>query len=99
MEETVMDQNSYPSYRRRANRLSATVKHPLNRRETVTVSNKWVVPHNPYLCKKYKAHINVEICGTIRAIRYIHKYVYKGSDRATIELDASMDEIKQYVNC
>ncbi|OXV06420.1 hypothetical protein Egran_05812 [Elaphomyces granulatus] len=91
MEETVMDQNSYPSYRRRPNRFSATVKHPLNRRETVTVGNKWVVPYNP----KYKAHFNVEICGTIRAIRYIHKYIYKGSDRATIELD----EIKQYVNC
>jgi hypothetical protein len=48
MEETVMDQNSYPSYRRRPNRFSATVKHPLNRRETVTVGNKWVVPYNPY---------------------------------------------------
>jgi Helitron helicase-like domain at N-terminus len=99
MEETVMDQNSYPSYRRRVNRFSATVRDPLNRRETVTVGNKWVVPYNPYLSKKYKAHINVEICGTIRAIRYIHKYIYKGSDRATIELDASVDEINGRCDC
>jgi hypothetical protein len=99
MEKTVIDEHSYPSYRRRANRFSTTSKDPLDRRETVTVGNKLVVPYNLYLCKKYKAHINVEIRGTIRAIRYIHKYVYRGSDHATIELDASVDEIKQYVNC
>jgi hypothetical protein len=97
-EETVVDELNYPAYRRRANGFSVSSKHPLNRQERFTVGNEWVVPYNPYLSRKYKAHINVEVCGTIRAIRYIHKYIYKGSDRATMELD-SMDEIKQYVNC
>jgi hypothetical protein len=98
-DDTILDDNSYPSYRRRPDRFSATIKNPVNKRETLTVGNDWIVPYNPYLCKKYRAHINVEVCGTIRAIRYIHKYIYKGSDRATVELDTSMDEIKQYVNC
>ncbi|OXV10106.1 hypothetical protein Egran_02132 [Elaphomyces granulatus] len=59
----------YQGWPRKCDNLKfTTVKHPLNRRETVTVGNKWVVPYNPYLCEKYKVHINVEICGTIRAI-------------------------------
>jgi hypothetical protein len=67
---TVIDENSYPSYRRRRNRFTA-----LNRRESITVGNEWVVPYNRFLCKKYKAHINVEVCGTIRAIRYITRLI------------------------
>jgi hypothetical protein len=99
MQETTIDDNTYPSYRRRPERFTASIKYPGRRGETLTVGNEWVVPYNPYLCKKYNAHINVEVCGTIRAIRYIHKYIYKGSDRATVELRDPVDEIKQYVNC
>ncbi len=62
----------------------------------MTVENEWVVPYNPYLAWKYRAHINVEVCSTIRAIKYIHKYIYKGSDHATVELE--QDEIKSYIS-
>ena len=27
----------------------------------VRIDNRWVVPHNPVLLKKYNAHINVEV--------------------------------------
>ena len=30
---------------------------------------------------KYNAHINVEICTTIKACKYLYKYVYKGNDK------------------
>ena len=33
---------------------------------------------------KYNAHINVEICSTVSAVKYLNKYVYKGHDRAII---------------
>jgi hypothetical protein len=56
------------------------------------------VPYNPYLIRRYKAYINVEICTTVQAIKYIHKYVYKGRDKATLEI-ADTDEIKRYVIC
>jgi hypothetical protein len=56
------------------------------------------VPYNPYLIRRYKAHINVEICTTVQAIKYIHKYVYKGRDKVTLEI-ADTDEIKRYVTC
>lgn len=36
-----------------------------------------VIPYNHYLAGKYKAHINVEICGSVKAVKYIHKYIHK----------------------
>ena len=61
----------------------------------MTVGNEWVVPFNPYLSVKYQAHINVEICAMIIAVKYIYKYILKGSDRSTLE--TMIDEIKEYV--
>ncbi len=39
--------------------------------------NRWVVPYNPYLTMRYQCHINVEVCSSIMAV----KYLYKGHDR------------------
>ncbi|EUC59155.1 DNA helicase-like protein, putative [Rhizoctonia solani AG-3 Rhs1AP] len=52
----------------------------------VEIDNRYVVPYNPYLSRRYDCHINVETCCGICAIKYIFKYVYKGHDRASIEL-------------
>ncbi|POS82416.1 hypothetical protein EPUL_003749, partial [Erysiphe pulchra] len=40
------------------------------------------------------AHINVEVAKGVHAIKYLAKYVYKGSDRASIAADNRHDEIK-----
>ena len=72
------------------------------------LDNRWVVPYNPYLLLKFNAHINVEICSTVSAVKYLYKYVYKGHDRAIIEFKAggenvetaeakSVNEISQYL--
>ena len=45
------------------------------------------MPHNLFLATKYNAHINVEICNTIGAVKYLYKYVYKGSDKATFSFE------------
>lgn len=69
----------------------------LNRR---WVDNTWVVPYNPALTLKYNAHINVELCASVKSVKYIYKYVYKGGDRTiagvTEEGDED-DEITTYV--
>ena len=45
------------------------------------------MPHNLFLATKYNAHINVEISNTIGAVKYLYKYVYKGSDKATFSFE------------
>lgn len=51
-----------------------------------TVDNRWVVPYNKALLLKYHCHINVEVWTSVSAVKYIHKYVYKGHDRAEVEM-------------
>jgi hypothetical protein len=93
-EETIVREDGYPLYRRRPGR---TFKKNIRGRE-VELDNRWIVPYNPYLTKRYKAHINVEVCGSVKAIKYIHKYIYKGADRATIRVEDRMDEITMTLN-
>jgi hypothetical protein len=50
--------------------------HPRKKTEPYFMTNEWVVPYSPYLCKKFKAHINVEVCATVKVIKYINKYIY-----------------------
>jgi hypothetical protein len=62
------------------------------------VDNRWVVCHSRYLIWKYRCHINVESIASVKAIKYIYKYVYKGHDRITMEFGTCSDEIKQYLD-
>ena len=54
------------------------------------VDNRWIVLYNTWLLKKFDAHtkkcINVEICSSVKPIRYIFKYVYRGHNCASLEL-------------
>ena len=67
------------------------------------LDNRWVVPYNPYLCLKFNVHINVEICDTASAAKYLYNYVYKGHDRALIlsledpEKRREVDEASNYL--
>ncbi|PWZ58794.1 ATP-dependent DNA helicase PIF1 [Zea mays] len=92
---TLQGKDSYPIYRRRDD----------GRKEKVRgyeLDNRWVVPYNPYLLRLFNCHINVEACGSIKAVKYLFKYIYKGHDRASVVMrdaskaDDDVDEIKQY---
>ena len=87
VEETLIEEDGYPEYRRRRDGITLQIPHPSRKDETITMGNEWVVPYNLYLTWKYWAHINMEVCSTIHAIKYIHKYIYKGLDHATMELE------------
>ena len=68
--------------------------------QVVERDNRWVVPYNAYLLKRYECHINVEVCTSVQAVKYVFKYIYKGSDRAHVAIQGeSVDEIKQYLDC
>ncbi|GMF35712.1 unnamed protein product [Phytophthora fragariaefolia] len=43
------------------------------------------------LPQTYDCHINVKVCTTIGAITYLYKYVYKGSDRTVLTIEAVRD--------
>lgn len=94
---TVIDENSYPVYRRRDNGRTFL-------KDGFEYDNRWVVPYNPYLSAKYNAHINVEIATSITSVKYLYKYVYKGGDRAMAEIQNGQqaqperDETKLYVD-
>ena len=49
---------------------------------------------------RYNCHINVEICASVEAVKYIHKYIYKGHDRTTVGLsdEQQRDEVKEYLD-
>ncbi|XP_046965797.1 uncharacterized protein LOC124534146 [Vanessa cardui] len=102
IKETVHNDNGYPLYRRRApadGGLTASIK--LRNGSYVTVDNGWVVPYTPILSKMFNAHINVEACSSVRAIKYICKYINKGSDQAIFnfrntEAANPIDEVRTF---
>uniref|UniRef100_A0A453SPH4 Helitron helicase-like domain-containing protein n=1 Tax=Aegilops tauschii subsp. strangulata TaxID=200361 RepID=A0A453SPH4_AEGTS len=93
-ETTIQGKDSYPIYRRCNDGRTETVRN-------CELDNRWVVPYNPYLLRMFNCHINVEICASIKAIKYLFKYIYKGHDRASVSVtdkvdEVEIDEIKQY---
>ena len=49
-----------------------------------------------------RSHVNIEICSTVLAYKYLYKYVRKGPDMAIVALEKDggerpIDEIRQYV--
>ncbi|UYV71113.1 hypothetical protein LAZ67_8001784, partial [Cordylochernes scorpioides] len=90
---TITDGDGYPSYRRRKGK---TYLH-----KGKSVENSLVVPYNPCLLKKFNCHINVEICASIKSVKYLFKYVYKGHDKANVaitETAANHDETSKFVD-
>ena len=57
-------------------------------------------PTTPYLTKKYNTHINVEFCASVKAVKYLFKYVLKGHDEATLSVRTreTLNEIKEYIH-
>ena len=104
-EETNLTDTGFTLYRRRDTGIYI-------RRDNHNLDNKWVVPHNIQLLKKYQAHINVEYVNKSKLLKYLCKYVNKGPDQASImfqrirkgqhgdpmEQTNDRDEIKEYLD-
>ena len=98
-QETVITEDGYPLYRRRDTGQAFTVTVGSSGASSVAIiDNRRVVPYSPYFSLRYKAHINVEVCGSVKAVKYIHKYIYKGGDRATAILESDQDEIQRHLH-
>ncbi|KAK1388121.1 hypothetical protein POM88_016299 [Heracleum sosnowskyi] len=82
--ETTIDANGYPVYRRRNDKRIIQLKE-------IEIDNRFVVPYNRGLIVKYQAHMNIEWCNQGLLIKYMFKYITKGSDRATIAIGKFKD--------
>ncbi|KAI9108260.1 hypothetical protein K1719_020743 [Acacia pycnantha] len=100
-ENTTIDEDGYPTYRRRDDGRTIKVKG-------IPLDNRYVVPYNPLLLQKFHAHINIEKFNHSTAIKYLFKYISKGNDIVVAAIfdgatnehgEANVDEIKQYYNC
>ena len=60
------------------------------------MDNCQIIPYSLYLTVKYCVYINVKICASVKAIKYIYKYIYKGSDCTTLRL-IDGDEVNKYL--
>eukprot|EP00794_Sanderia_malayensis_P002203 gene2203-biopygen1972 len=100
-QQTEFNVNGYPLYRRRGQTTAQLRQHRLN--------DSWVVPHNIKLLLKFDCHMNVEVCTTVKSVKYIFKYIHKGNEMAHVEIregreeanaqqDIVHDEIRQYLN-
>ena len=99
-DQTHTGNDSYPQYKRRHPDQEEHTGQKFVSGQEFTVDNRWVVPYNPFLLQQFDCHLNVEICASIKAIKYVLKYIHKGSDQAIfiIERDSTMyrDEIQRF---
>ena len=101
---TTFDEDGFPIYQRRDTGIKA-------RKSGVDLDNRWVVPHNLEILKKFQAHINVEACNQSYLIKYLFKYCHKGVDAARLGVapatsmnvdtqagnSGGVDEIAEYI--
>ncbi|XP_024886657.1 uncharacterized protein LOC112464095 [Temnothorax curvispinosus] len=97
-EETKANENGYPMYQRR----NIGKKYRVRGKE---IDNRWVVSYSPYLLMKYDRHMNLEICSSVKNVKYLHKYIHKGFDCAAIEVQTrdgtrliKIDEVKSFMD-
>ena len=99
VDATQYAEDGYPTYRRRSLENGGN-EIEVGERIKKKVDNRWVVPYSPMLLKIFNAHINVEFCNSVKSIKYICKYVNKGSDAAafTVQEDNrhKRDEVYKY---
>ncbi|XP_035838840.1 uncharacterized protein LOC110906363 [Helianthus annuus] len=93
-EQTTQGEDSYPLYRRRDTGIEVDLRGQ-------TLDNRWMVPYNPRLLMMFNCHMNVEVCSSIKSVKYLFKYVYKGHDKQVIQVDQSepgvvINEIKRF---
>ena len=90
-ERTDWAEDSYPLYARPDNGLVFECNG-------ARFTNQYVVPYCPQLLLLFDCHLNVEISAGLGTVKYLSKYIYKGPDRATMEISGRVqDEINIWI--
>lgn len=70
------------------------------------------MPYNPDLLLQFACHLNVEVCATVKSVKYVIKYLMKSGDMAVFkvadagateaqpvkQLEKPRDEISEYLS-
>ncbi|XP_021763813.1 uncharacterized protein LOC110728479 [Chenopodium quinoa] len=72
--EITTNDEGFPTYSRRNTSEKLKVKG-------AQLDNRLVIPYNPYLSILFDCHVNVDVCSTIKVVKYLYKYVYKDHDK------------------
>ena len=91
--KTVNNKDGFAVYKRLAPKDGGFTCKCKWRGSEFVVHNGYVVPYNAALLLKYNCHINVEYCATIASIKYLYKYIYKGSDKTFISIEERQTNI------
>ncbi|GKA99356.1 hypothetical protein Tco_0827293 [Tanacetum coccineum] len=83
--KTFLDNNGHVHYQIRDTGITTT-------RNQFKLDNNYVVPYNRDLLLAFQAHINVEYCGWSMLIKYLFKYISKGTDRIFAQVSRPMGE-------
>ncbi|EGT59074.1 hypothetical protein CAEBREN_28384 [Caenorhabditis brenneri] len=86
---TILTDNQYPDYKRN----NQNFFEFFDRGVFYRAGSEWVVSLNKYLLMKYGCHINVEIVSSIKMMKYMFKYIFKGSDRVLLEPRENMTNV------
>ncbi|GBN26054.1 hypothetical protein AVEN_122813-1 [Araneus ventricosus] len=92
LKETQTGQGGNLLYRHRSSEDGGVTANISFRRLEVSVDNTW---YCPLLTKNLNAHINVEYCNSVKSIKYVCKYVSKGSDMGVFELNSVENDLNE----
>ena len=100
--KTVIDpDNLHPEYQRLAPEDGGRSIVVTRNGKQHVVDNQWIVPYSPFLSLRFNCHINIELCASPTASKYLYKYVYKGGDRAmvcaeVVDGSTEVNEVEEY---
>nr|GEZ26382.1 DNA helicase [Tanacetum cinerariifolium] len=85
-QQRYIDKNGFVHYKRRNTNVTTT-------RQNIKLDNSYVVPYNKKLLTTFYTHINVEYCGWSMLIKYLFKYISKGTDRVVARISTNSTSV------
>ena len=98
LDNTFIAEDTYPKYCQilPASKGNTCDKYYDHKLTTVTIHN--VVNYSPYLIMKYQCHTHMQICNSIKTVKYVCVYILKGEHLMVVKGNVPRcdDEISHY---
>ncbi|KAJ8876359.1 hypothetical protein PR048_020804 [Dryococelus australis] len=75
---TLLHYHEFMQYRRPGDGRTCTIKRKV-------YDNRHFVLYSQHLLLKYQCYINVKLCSSLQATKYIYKYIHRGYDSTTVQ--------------